>query len=363
MKRNQYFIGVFVLSVLLLVGCGPSEAEIATMTASVWTPTPPPTATPTPTPIPSPTPTPVPYGLTVSIVEEDETPIAGAQITLAEIEGDKGVQTADESGMAAWSNLPGETVSLTVSAQGYVPTEFSGNIERGDNQMVVILAKDPHGILPSEACAPGESLLYVEDFQDGHALYWPDINLRAGGWDIGPMIDSEENLTAIHAPIQNFWTRMNNADFKNAVFRFQFFTTGERYLTFHWQIAPEPYELDGETIENSEYQIDIASSAVWVMKHIQPVMSASLYFADRESLVGSWHDVEISRFEETLELWLDGVQLLAYEDPKPNQGGGVMIEAGDNIDEVDQNAIAYFDNFTICELTAPFVPMPTPEPE
>ena len=42
---------------LVLSGCGPSAEQVATMTASAWTPTPPP-------PTPTPTATPVPYGLT-----------------------------------------------------------------------------------------------------------------------------------------------------------------------------------------------------------------------------------------------------------------------------------------------------------
>ena len=61
------------IAALLLAGCGPSEAEIATMTATMWTPTPTSTLTltptltftPTPTLTPTPTETPTPEATTM----------------------------------------------------------------------------------------------------------------------------------------------------------------------------------------------------------------------------------------------------------------------------------------------------------
>ena len=34
------------------------------------------------------------------------------------------------------------------------------------------LSSDPNGLLPINACAPGEELIYLEDFQDGEAQDW-----------------------------------------------------------------------------------------------------------------------------------------------------------------------------------------------
>jgi hypothetical protein len=63
MKKYICFIPLFVLGALLFAGCGPSEEEMATMTAAAWTPTPSPTLAPPPTstntPLP-PTETPTP---------------------------------------------------------------------------------------------------------------------------------------------------------------------------------------------------------------------------------------------------------------------------------------------------------------
>jgi hypothetical protein len=330
------------------------------MTASVWTPTPPPTATPTPTPIPSPTPTPVPYGLTVSIVEEDETPIAGAQIVLAEVEEDDGIQTADDSGMAAWSNLPGETVSLAVSAQGYIPTNFSGNIDRGDNQMVVILAKDPHGILPSEACAPGENLLYVEDFQDGEAQDWPPVELRAEEWDVIPYPDVEENVVLFKPVAFGGGAWYVGSFFENAVWRMKFMPVGKLMFAFNWHWHNQ-YEVDGETVDWSAYQIWFHPPAIRVFRAQPPLSTVTLREVERVVESGVWHDIEMSFFEGTVEFWIDGVRFLSYEDPKPWPRGGITIDVG--LDEtLDADALIYFDDAVVCELTAPFVPMPTPEP-
>lgn len=351
MKRHLGFIGLVVLCLLLFSGCGPSEAEIAAMTADAWTPTPHPTAMPTLTP----TATPVPFGLTLLVVGEEEIPVSGAQITLVELETDEGIKVTDDMGMVSWSNLPGETVTFAVSAQGYIPSESSEVIDRGDNQLEITLQRDPYGLVPSEACAPGESLLYVEDFQDGHAQGWPDIEFRAAGWDIDSNPDTPENFVARHAPISNSWAAMENSYFENAVFRFQFFSTGGRIITIHWHIAPEPYSEDGEQIEDSRYQIDFLPSFYIVTRHTLPVASILLAQTDYDYLVGSWHNIEISTFEDVFEIWIDGKIVFHYEDPQPIPFGGLMIEASHDISTVDPNAIAYFDNFTVCELTGPFI--------
>ncbi|MEK6751252.1 MAG: DUF1349 domain-containing protein [Chloroflexota bacterium] len=60
MKRVLTFIG-YVLILALLAACGPSPDQIATITASAWTPTLPPTNTPVPTNTPIPTTTAPPF--------------------------------------------------------------------------------------------------------------------------------------------------------------------------------------------------------------------------------------------------------------------------------------------------------------
>jgi len=50
---------------------------------------------------------------------------------------------------------------------------------------------------------------------------------------------------------------------------------------------------------------------------------------------------------------------MIYQDPRPLPGGKLGLYVAET---TDAESVAYFDDVSICELTAPFVPMPTPEP-
>ena len=146
MDCKQIGLLIVVLVLIGLLGCGPSPEAVATMTAEAWTPTPPPTATPTP----------IPYALTVKVVDAEGNPVPDASVVLAELgEDEMGTQTSDADGQVAWTDLPGENVSLSVQGQGYFAGEVSQAIERGPNEVTVSLEADPFGLLPSVACAPG----------------------------------------------------------------------------------------------------------------------------------------------------------------------------------------------------------------
>ena len=140
---------LIIFFAFLAVSCGPTATE---------EPTPvPPSATPIP-PTPTPTATPIPYDLTVTILDSEGSPIANAVIDIDGVIG-----TAGEDGAASWENLPGEAITIKVSAPGYFPAEVSQTIERGENQLEVVMDPDPSGLLPANACAPGEKLLYIDD--------------------------------------------------------------------------------------------------------------------------------------------------------------------------------------------------------
>jgi hypothetical protein len=168
MKSLFVRLSIFLVVTLLIPSCGPSPEQIATMTASAWTATPKPTSTPTSTLTPTPTftPTPIPYDLTVSVMDEAGAPIVSASIIFPE-SGNGEPVTADAAGKHSWSNLPGAAATLKVSAQGYLPSEQSETLERGPSEISVVMKRDPYGLLPSTACATGEKLLFMEDFQDG----------------------------------------------------------------------------------------------------------------------------------------------------------------------------------------------------
>ncbi len=74
--------------------------------------------------------------------------------------------------------------------------------------------------------------------------------------------------------------------------------------------------------------------------------------------LGQWHTVEIGTYKNELEFWIDGSRYLKYSDPVPVLDGTISLAPRIPLDEKD---VVYFDNFSVCELTAPLGAAPTPE--
>jgi len=351
-----------------LVGCGPSAEEQAatsvalTAAAATSTPTVTPTHTPTPTSTPTPTPTPIPYDLSVLVAGEEDAAILGAAVVLAEVEGDDGTQNTDDVGQAFWYDLPGETINLSISAQGYFPLDTTESIKRGINQVSVGLERDPHGLLPSEVCGPGQKLLYIEDFQDGEAQGWSEaIKFRAMGWDIIPHPDSQGNLVLVNNHDLGTGVELQNISFGDAVWHIQFMKNGNLVNRFEWHLkynyADETGHVDSSTywaaFENPPYNF----LAIHRDKDASKVaLFSQTGFNIKE---GAWYQVDMSTFEGRFEFWLNDRMLVSYKDPAPLPAGSINIAT---YQVIDPEQIIYFDNISVCELTAPFVPMPTPEP-
>jgi len=356
--NKRSLIIVFIL-VFLIAGCGPSpEQQAATavaLTAAAATDTP----TPIPTSTPTLTPTPIPYDLSVLVTDGDEVPIIGATVVLAETDEDSGTQTTDDSGQVTWYNLPDEIVSLNISAQGYLPTDLSKTIERGPNEFEVVLERDPYGLLPIDACTPGEHLLYIEDFQDGAAQGWPDIEFRAQGWELGPHPDSPGNEVILNPGHNNTQITLQDYEFDNAVWRTRFMPIGMPNYIFNWHFVVAPYEVNGDSIEFSNYGIGFPYPYFRSVRATNPFPEVVLVDKTRSIEAGVWHTIEISTYNGVLEVWLDGHRALTYKDPAPLIGGPLGIELWESEDD---QSIIYFDDISVCELNAPFVPIPTPEP-
>lgn len=349
---------ILLLGSGLLISCGPSPEEQAAtdvaLTAAAATDTP----IPTPTSTPTPTPTPIPYDLTVLVIGEEDAPINGASIVLTELGEKTGTQITDDTGFGSWHDLPGETVSFTISAQGYLPLNASETMERGANEVTFALERDPFGLLPSEICAPGERLLYVDDFQDGQAQGWRDIEYRANGWDIGPSPDNPDDLVISHTGRSGTWTDYDPVIYEDAVWRFQYMITRPRTFTMHWHIAPEPYEIEDGWVDDSRYQVDFLPRNLYVLRITNPIWAQPLMWSNLWNPTEEWHTVEISTFEDRFEVWRDGKRLFVYTDPSPLPGGGIKIESSQT---ADPESFVYFNNMSVCELSEPFKPMTIPE--
>jgi len=335
----KFPVGLMIL-VLTLGACGPSPEQIATMTASAWTPTPIPTL--------------IPYDLIVTVTDEAGVPIAGAIIVLPESGSEEPVQT-DEQGEYGWTNLPSEAATLNISASGYNPQSLSQTIVRGPNAVAVTLQRDPLGLLSSEACAPDEKLLYIEDFQDGKAQGWQNITAAAefaakNGWGIGPLEDG--NQVTYFTGINENLDGLQNHAFDNAVWRLKVQTIGEDGFSFLNLKLGEGANTRYIVQWGAEVMTDLSRLQMPDVGHFS-VMRSSLKM--KQSL---WYFIEFSSYNGFVQVWVDGKKLLDYQDPKPLPAGSIGLEG--HIYN-DPNTVYYFDNMSICELSAPFQSiLPTP---
>jgi len=371
MKTKTLSLSILLVAVILLTACGPSAEQIATMTASAWTPTPRPTATPTITP----SPTPVPYDLTVKVTDADGNPIAGASVVFPE-SGNGDPVAADDAGQAAWSNLASPGGSLTVTAQGYLKGEQSLILERGPNEVVVKLERDPFGILPSEACASGEQLVYLEDFQDGEAQGWHgDENDQPVSRYVGSASDAEANsvwtidATKITEYGDNAWLGASYDNgtagyFGDAVWRMRFMVSRSTAPTFGWHSAG-PSEFGGQEVTGTGYAFHFWGAPYNQIHLNRTIFDVSGVLSDKDVVTGTftqapmqWHQMELSSYQGHLQMWIDGKLEAEYTDSEPLPAGGIGIWIGPFTDK--SITVLYFDNIAVCGLSAPFTSMFTP---
>ncbi|GJQ35637.1 MAG: hypothetical protein JETCAE01_16470 [Anaerolineaceae bacterium] len=338
-------------SLILMASCGPSAEEIATMTASAWTPT------PTQTPIP-PSPTPLPIDVTVTVMDESGAPVAGASISFPESGNDTPVLT-DETGQVRWNDLPGETGTFNVTAQGYLPVSSNSALVRGPNEVTVTIQRDPFALLPSQGCAQGETFLYAEDFQDGKAQGWMEIEFGAPGWSIAPSAEEAGDLilSAQYTDMVGdapMISRLDGMEFDNAVWRIQMLISKtfsqENWFSLNWKQALQPFTLGDKEIFDSRYQLPIGYNYFALRRLQQPVTNIGIAQSSAPK-AGDWHIVEIATYQGVTEVWLDGKQKFEYEDPVPVPPGTMGLELWLQRSQT----IVYFDDIFACDIDAPFV--------
>jgi hypothetical protein len=333
------FLASVVLLLSVAIGCGPPPEEAAIMTASAWTPTPP----------PPPTATPLPYDLTLHVTDEGGAPLAGARIVFSESGSNQPVQT-DAAGAHTWTNLPSATGNLDVSAPGYFHARQAVALERGPSEMVLVLRRDPFALLPEDACAPDEKLLYLEDFQDGKAEGWPQITdavelAAQNGWAIQDK--DEGNKVLAFSGIHEGQDNLQGYTFENLAWRVRVQTEGADGFSF--------LNLKHAQTEGSEtrYPIQWGASPFLALTRLEqpgpghvPVKISGLRMKQ-----GRWYYLEISAYQGLIQIWVDGKKLIEYRDPKPLPLGMIGLEG--HIFK-DPKTAYYFDNLSVCELTAPF---------
>jgi hypothetical protein len=338
--RIMNMAGIAWLLLFSLVACGPSAEQAAIMTASAWTPT----------PEPSPTPTPVPYDLEVSVVDESGVPVVGVTLVYPASGSVEPVKT-DDQGVYSWSNLPRDAVNLEVSGPGYVKQSIQQNMERGKNEIQITMVRDPYGLLLSDACAQDESLLYLEDFQDGTAQNWPEIDLHAQGWSVAEYPEEPGNLVASFNSPEHLGSNLQSVAFPDSVWRIRFRSDGDRPISFNWQ-QTYGLEVDGQHADDARYQIVVNSGGSQIHRLTLPALNI-VVAGGQGAKANIWHTLEASAYQGDVQLWIDGQLREKYTDPKPLPAGGIGLEMLPH--EVAAGSIASFDNISVCGLNAPFV--------
>jgi len=342
MKRNIFLFLSIVLLATLAVGCGPSAEEIATMTASAWTATPLPTSTPEPTLTPTPTPTPIPFDANVTIYDEEGNPLVGAAVDIA-----GQVNSTDENGVVSFMDLPDESVTLSITAPGFYPSESEASLERGPNELSATLELDPNGLLAINACAPGEKLVYIDDFQDGIAQEWDALENNFPGWSVeGDPENPDDLVIAAREGADMAWLDRETYSFDNVVWRLKYkhVGSGGGHVNFRWVDTPDL---------SIRYFLSL-NEDMGLVKWI-PTNDLNLGFVGN-IVWDQWHLLEFSFFDGTVSVYIDGKEKLTWTDPDPWEGGTMNFEP-----YPEGESVFYYDDISVCELTAPFEPIPRPK--
>ena len=347
MNAKHFLTFLMIVIGLIVYGCGPSAEQVATMTASAWTPTPSPTATPSPTPLP--------YDLTVIATDALGNPVSRATIALVE-SGKNQSLTANDEGRASWNNVSSSTGNLTISADGYLTSGQLVNLNPGPNEIVVVLERDPYSLLPSTACSPAEDLSFMEDFQDGKAQ---KISMPVG-WSIVQAPDDANN--SVMQLFSQGVTGLNEEArlkviVKNSIVRLGLYVTGPGTYIFSWSAGDDTYSIklgtnpggDGPNTSSLAYASLIKGSGFYAL------ISSVDEKVEEYLTIAEWHWVEIGAYEGALGVWLDGIQIIDHAYSAPFPSGNITFTA----EEVESDAIAYYDNVSVCDLSAPPASMPS----
>ena len=330
MKIRWIFAILMIIAVIgSLYGCG--------------TPTAQPTMQPTTPPVPTATPEP-PYNLYIKILDSQSEPLAHAFVEVA----GKTVQTG-ANGTASFNDLPGENVILKISASGYKTVNLTKTIGRGENTMESSLEEDPNGLLEVNACASGEKLLYSEDFQSGLARQWDAVENKTPGWSVEGDPENPVNLV-LAARRGAQWAWLGGRDtynFDNSVWRLRYKYTGagNSHVNFRF--------VEGSSMVR-RYLIPVNINNINLIR-FQPDRQVELGQVGKSS-AGEWHLLEIGYFDGEVSIFVDGKKGLNWKDPEPWKGGTINLEPNP-----EGESVFYYDNLSVCELSAPLTPIPAPK--
>jgi hypothetical protein len=311
-----------------------------------------------------PTPTPLPYEVTIRVADTNGAPLAEALVVVPK-SGDVEPQTqlTDANGETIWGPISWDALSsyevvFTAWAQGYLMASHSPSLEFGPNQIDFTLERDPHGILLSEACAPGETVIYVDDLQDQLAQEW-EVNQT---WSVIEDPDEPGDYvialkpTGIGEEAIGAGTTLGELTFgPNTVVRVWFKQIGRGEASVNRNNVTEPYEReDGEPVFSSWYScyfraVDF-SYRRWEYGPNEQIIGSVI--RDRQfwpQRGEDWHFVELYSYDQTNGCMFDGEHLVALPDGDPLPPGHMSLFVGG-----EELPTLLVDDIVVCGLEAPF---------
>jgi hypothetical protein len=209
--------------------------------------------------------------------------------------------------------------------------------------MALVLQRDPLGLTLSDACAADEKLLYIEDFQSGEAPKWRVTTPGSDAWSVKALEDGNEvgsvsgiGITQVELPgfvFDNVVWRMKvmaaGSDGQSLINLRHFRAGGDTRYVVQWGPTPRIGLLRTDAAEPEK------------------VMAGGRFRAQ----AGAWNYIEMSYYQGLVQVWVDGQKEAEFQDAAPLPPGTISIEGHIN---ADPNMAYYFDNMSVCELSAPF---------
>ena len=209
-----------------------------------------------------------------------------------------------------------------------------------------------------------QNAFYFEDFKEIQTQDWTNIQQFASMIEIASTPDDPGNSvlfirkpTGTSGQVQAS-TELNVPAFSNAYLSVRFYMKGAmpagdaNWFSFNWLHSPSPILVDGKEVYDSRYQLPIGYNYFEMRRLQQPLTNESVDRSPSFPLSGKWYELEIATYDAYTEVWLDDVLVMDYQDPHPLPEGTLGLEVW--LDDPTIGLI--FDDITICELSAPYVP-------
>jgi len=288
------------------------------------------------------------YLLKVIVSSQDGEPIANAEVTLPLLSNSEiATQITNDQGVATWQSPTMHAIPVNVQASGYLPVFRDENLSPGENEIRITMLLDENALSPEQACRSEEKLLYSEDFQDSRTQGWSEIE----SGDSGGIIQKEDvnsgNFVLTVRNGENVQAHLSDHEFRNMVWRLKLRigSKGGRNFNFRWHLTPiAHYEFGLADDLYNQPLLRITTEEIQELNnpHREPPQA------------GEWHLLELSFYEGLVWVFLDGEELTTYLDAKPLPGGSIGLDIQPGGGEIT------LDDFAVCEINAPFVPLGMP---